>query len=579
MKRILRVKKKKYDKTKEYRKKFYENNKLSFSIAFLEVIVVAICQLVISWLLQQIIDLIAGEANTLPLVYLATIAASLIGVIFIFYIVSYNSKPRFISKGISQYKEYIFEKITKKNISAFLGEESSKYISSLTNDIQVIEKGYLWNIFTIGISGLTFVAALGLMMWYSPLLTAIALGLSILPVLASILTGGKMAKAEKQVSKQNEVYTSTLKDALGGFSVIKSFKVEAEIIKNFKENVKRVATAQTKKLKLTIIMEMLSTVAGIIVQLGIFVIGAYFALHGYGITAGTTLVFVQLLNYILNPISVIPTALAERKAAKHLVEKIALELNQNVRVDVDSKLPRITDGIIIDDLRFGYEENKEILHGISHEFKLGKKYAIVGSSGSGKSTLLNLLMASHSNYFGSIRYDNTEIKDISSDDLYSIESIIQQNVFIFNKSIKDNITMFQDFKDEDIEKAIISSGLKSLVEEKGLDYICGENGSGLSGGEKQRISIARSLLRKSQVLLVDEATAALDAKTASLVSNSILHLDGVTSIVVTHQLDEGLLKQYDEIITMKNGNIIEVGNFNKLIENKGYFYSLFTVSQ
>jgi ABC-type multidrug transport system fused ATPase/permease subunit len=118
-----------------------------------------------------------------------------------------------------------------------------------------------------------------------------------------------------------------------------------------------------------------------------------------------------------------------------------------------------------------------------------------------------------------------------------------------------------------------------LIEEKGANYLCGENGSGLSGGEKQRISIARSLLKKSQVLLVDEATAALDAETAYQVSSSILCLKDVTSIVVTHSLDEGLLKQYDGIITMKNGSIVETGTFDELIAEKGYFYSLFTISQ
>ena len=242
-------------------------------------------------------------------------------------------------------------------------------------------------------------------------------------------------------------------------------------------------------------------------------------------------------------------------------------------------LNKLTNGISIRDLSFGYTEDKEILHGINCEFELGKKYAVVGTSGSGKSTLLNLLMASNDNYLGNISYDGNEIRDINSDNLYEIESIIQQNVFIFNASIKNNITMFQSFSDDDITKAIEMSGLKSLVEEKGLDYICGENGSGLSGGEKQRISIARCLLRKTQVLLVDEATAALDAETAYQVSNSILNLDGVTSIVVTHSLEEGLLKQYDEIITLKNGSIIEKGCFNELINNKNYFYSLFTVSQ
>jgi len=130
-----------------------------------------------------------------------------------------------------------------------------------------------------------------------------------------------------------------------------------------------------------------------------------------------------------------------------------------------------------------------------------------------------------------------------------------------------------------LDEAIRLSGLLTLIREKGEDYLCGENGSGLSGGEKQRISIARSLLKRSQVLLVDEATAALDAETAYQVASAILGLKDVTGIVVTHSLDEGLLKQYDQIITLKNGSIVETGTFDDLIAEKGYFYSLFTISQ
>ena len=115
--------------------------------------------------------------------------------------------------------------------------------------------------------------------------------------------------------------------------------------------------------------------------------------------------------------------------------------------------------------------------------------------------------------------------------------------------------------------------------DKGWETLVGERGVTLSGGQKQRISIARSLLKKSQVLLVDEATAALDAETAYQVSSAILGLKDVTSIVVTHSLDEGLLKQYDGIITLKNGSIVETGTFDELIAEKGYFYSLFTISQ
>ena len=118
-----------------------------------------------------------------------------------------------------------------------------------------------------------------------------------------------------------------------------------------------------------------------------------------------------------------------------------------------------------------------------------------------------------------------------------------------------------------------------MIQARGESYLCGENGSGLSGGEKQRIAIARSLLKQSQVLLVDEATSALDTATAYQVANSILALNHMTCIVVTHSLEAALLKQYDQVIVLKNGSVTEAGTFDELMGQKGYFYSLFTVTQ
>ena len=291
------------------------------------------------------------------------------------------------------------------------------------------------------------------------------------------------------------------------------------------------------------------------------------------------MIFVQLMNYVLSPIGTIPTCIAERKAAKALVEKIAIALNVNVREESKTEHRELKHDITLKNLSFGYEPEKQVLNNLNCSFELGKSYAIVGASGCGKSTLLNLLLASNSGYMGSIYFDELELQQISSESLYEMVSIIQQNVFIFNASIRDNITMFSDYPREEVDRAIELSGLSKLIAERGEDYLCGENGSGLSGGEKQRISIARSLLKKSQVLLVDEATAALDAQTAFQVSNAILDLNNLTRIVVTHALDENLLKRYDYVLTLKNGSITEAGSFDELMEKKGYFYSLFTVSQ
>ncbi len=562
-----------------YTRQFYKGNIVCFIAVLCEILLSAVGSLLVSWLIQQLIDLIGGYDIRFTLVELTIITLILIAGIAVGSLISYYSKPKFITRGISQYKEFVFGELTKKNISAFSSENSSTYISALTNDIQTIEQGYLWNTFSMLESLLTFIGAIALMIWYSPLLTLIAIGLSLLPLIASVLTGSKVAEEEKKVSDRNEAYTSTLRDSLGGFSVIKSFKAEAQMVRIFKDNVKELAKAQCGKHKMRILVQMFGSVAGITAQLGVFIFGAYLALSGKGVTAGTTMIFVQLMNYILNPIGTIPTCIAERKAARALLEKIANALNVNVREETETEHKELKHGITVKNLSFSYEPEKQVLKNINCAFELGKKYAIVGASGSGKSTLLSLLMASYPNYEGTICYDDTELRKIGSSNLYEIESIIQQNVFVFNATIRDNITMFRDFPEDEIDEAIRLSGLSALIEEKGTDYLCGENGSGLSGGEKQRISIARSLLKKSQVLLVDEATASLDAETAYQVSSAILRLEGITSIVVTHSLDEGLLKQYDGILTLKNGCIVEAGTFDELIAEKGYFYSLFTVSQ
>lgn len=562
-----------------FTRQFYRRNGFCFTLALVQTLLMTACNLTISWLIQQIIDLVAGEKTAFTLTGLTVIALVCIAGIGAAFACAYLSKPRFTSRAIGQYKDYVFEQLSKKSISAFSGENTSLYISALSNDAATIENNYLENIFGIIDQSLMFAAALGMMFWYSPLLTMVSIGLSLLPIIVSILAGNRVAAAEKRVSDLNETYMSTLRDSLVGFSVVKSFRAEAQMCRIFAESVKQVSDAKEKRKKITIIIQMLSSMAGAIVQLGVFLVGACLALSGKGVTVGTVLVFVQLLNYVLNPIALIPGYLAECKAARTLIRKLAEALNENIREEGTAEKRALANGIQVRNLSFAYEAETPVLRDVSFTFGAGKSYAIVGASGSGKSTLLNLLMASHDGYTGSIRYDDTELKQISSGSLYDMVSMVQQNVFIFNASIRDNITMFTDFPREEVDRAIELSGLSGLIAERGEDYLCGENGSGLSGGEKQRISIARSLLKKSQVLLVDEATAALDAQTAFQVSNSILDLKGLTRIVVTHSLDEALLKRYDCLLTLKNGRVTESGTFEDLMRQKGYFYSLFTVSQ
>ena len=564
---------------KQLESQFYHKNIPALCLAVFSSLIGGSLNLIVSWLIMQLIDAASGVPGTLPIGTLAKLSGGFVVLCIAVFLLEYISMPRYIERAMLQYKNFAFRKLTEKGISSFRDESTATYLSALTNDSTSIETDYLGQQMALISKVFTFAGALVMMLWYSPLLTAIAAGVTILPLIASLLTGSRIEAAERRVSDRNRSFTAALSDCLAGFSVVKSFKAEKEIFKLFAENNRALEGEKFSKRRIKTIVGMIGSVTGIIAQLGVFLIGSYFALSGYGLTPGVVIIFVNLMNFMISPIAELPGLLASRKAARGLIDKLATALESNPVSEGTSELTHLESGIRLENVSFGYDDSKEVLHGISAFFDAGKAYAVVGASGSGKSTMLNLLTAAAGNYRGNILIDDTELRSIASESLYELISVIQQNVFIFNASIRDNVTMFRSFPEQEIEDAISHAHLNALIAERGDGYLCGENGKGLSGGEKQRISIARSLLKKSSVLLADEATASLDAQTAHQVASDILDLDGITRIVVTHGLEESLLRRYDGIVVLKDGRIEESGSFDELMERKGYFHALFTVSQ
>ncbi|MDY6089448.1 MAG: ABC transporter ATP-binding protein [Eubacteriales bacterium] len=564
---------------KQLEAQFYHKNIPALCLAVFSSLIGGSLNLIVSWLMMQLIDAASGVPGTLPIGTLAMLSGGFVVLCIAVFLLEYISMPRYIERAMLQYKNFAFRKLTEKGISSFRDESTATYLSALTNDSTSIETDYLGQQMALISKVFTFAGALVMMLWYSPLLTAIAAGVTILPLIASLLTGSRIEAAERRVSDRNRSFTAALSDCLAGFSVVKSFKAEKEIFKLFAENNRALEGEKFSKRRIKTIVGMIGSVTGVIAQLGVFLVGSYFALSGYGLTPGVVIIFVNLMNFMISPIAELPGLLASRKAARGLIDKLATALESNPVSEGTSELTHLESGIRLENVSFGYDDSKEVLHGISAFFDAGKAYAVVGASGSGKSTMLNLLTAAAGNYRGNILIDNTELRSIASESLYELISVIQQNVFIFNASIRDNVTMFRSFPEQEIEDAISHAHLNALIAERGDGYLCGENGKGLSGGEKQRISIARSLLKKSSVLLADEATASLDAQTAHQVASDILDLDGITRIVVTHGLEESLLRRYDGIVVLKDGRIEESGSFDELMERKGYFHALFTVSQ
>lgn len=257
-------------------------------------------------------------------------------------------------------------------MSSFSLENTGRYISALTNDCTAIETDWLNKQFSLVTSLLSCVGALCMMVYYSPLLTLCTVALALLPLTASILTGGRLAREEKAVSEENERFVDTVKDLLSGFTVIKSFKAEGQAQGLFSRRNREVEGVKRRRRTVEQEVDALASVAGLISRFGVFVLGAWMAVTGRGVTAGMVIVFVQLCNYILSPIGTVLGILAGRKAAMALVDKLAAALADNRRGEGEP-LPAG-----LRDVSFAYEEGKPVLRGANCTFEAGK------SSGGGQ---------------------------------------------------------------------------------------------------------------------------------------------------------------------------------------------------
>ena len=562
---------------KNYVKLFFKENKL---VAFLSMIVFISLSMIytaISWILQIIFDYMAGK-GAFSLITILLLVVSFMLAISLIFALKRSSYPRFLEKAMNQYKESVIKKLLQKSYSDFSLANSGTYLSVLTNDCERIQEKYLKKIFDFVQDVLMLVSSLALMIYYSPLLTVIALIISVLPMACSILTANGIATREEQVSKSNESYTALTKDVLNGVSVIKSFKAEQEVINRYQNQSMELEHTKNLREKTMITVSALGTISSLATQLGVMLVGAWMVNAHVGvITAGMVLAFTNLMNGVLQPIASLPQMFGEMKGAKKLISKMA-DYMSNVKEDSGDIIDDSIKSIVLRDVSYSYDADRKVLKNVNLTLQAGKSYAIVGSSGAGKSSLINLLMGYYKDYEGSVQLNNHELSNVSKSSLYDKTTLMQQSVFMFDASILDNITLFKPFQDAEVDRVIHLAGLDDLIAAKGKDYQCGENGSHLSGGEKQRIAIARSLLKKSEILLVDEATSALDNETSANVTQSILDLQGILRLVVTHRLDANSLKQYDEILVMKSGELIERGSFEELMNQKAYFYSLYTVS-
>ena len=562
---------------KRYLKEIVCQSRKWLVMAGIAMLILSIYNIVISWLLQTIIDIVSGDSS-MTILQVGIIAMITFLIFIAAYVIYRVARPKYLYQAMLCYKQKIFCKMIDKNLSSFRKENTSQYLSMYTNDATMIEMYYFDSVLEMMDLTVSFVGALLLMLWYSPILTVFGLILSVLPIAASLPIANKMAEAERKVSDGNGEFVSIVRDILQRFPVIKSFQAEKEMKKNFFRENERMEHLKYQSRYIEESINLWGTAASVMMRLGIFLIGAWMSVSGYGVTPGIVLVFLQLMNYVISPIERIPSILAKRKAAIGLIEKMLVSVQINQEQMKENKIGMLKKGISLKDVSVSIG-NKNVLHHLNFEFEIGKQYAVVGSSGAGKSTLINTIMDGFSPVQGEVLFDGIDSREIQPESLFQVMALVQQSVFVFRDTIRNNITLFKEFDEEKVKKAADQAGLRELIDKRGLNDSCGENGNKLSGGERQRIAIARALLRGSQVLLLDEATAALDNQTSYAVIDAVLSMKEMTEIIVTHRLEEKLLYQYDEILVMHAGEIVEKGTFQELMQKKGFFYSLYVVSK
>lgn len=223
-------------------------------------------------------------------------------------------------------------------------------------------------------------------------------------------------------------------------------------------------------------------------------------------------------------------------------------------------------------------KKKPVLHDVFMEFKKGEIYAIVGPSGAGKTTLMHLLFRLWDCISGSITVDGIDIKDFDIDCLRGQISIVSQNIFLLNDTIYNNIVLGKEIADEELQHILVQAGLHEFINTlpNKLETVVGENGIKLSGGEKQRISIARALLKKNPILIFDEATSMLDNETEEKIISILLDsFKDTTIILIAHRLST--VKNANTIYVLNNGTIMEHGSHDQLLEQKGIYYHLYNI--
>lgn len=471
------------------------------------------------------------------------------------FIISRMLRIGYMRDTILDVRKQAFDKIIGMSFKQFSKKSKEVYISNLINDINTFESKFFISLLNYLINISMFALCFLCLVFMEPILAVVMLLASIILYAISRLFSNKTVALQVEVSDLNEEFTTEMGNTFNGLEILKLNRMEDRFLQKSFDSIHRL---EKKKNWFNIFSEGQRNLINILGYVIVCCVMIYLCLGFQGgmSLAKATFIFQLASAMSFNLIEAFPLW-NTIKSSIHIYEKItAVEEVGEVRV-FENRNADFWDvkEIKVNGVNFAYE-NTDILKEASFTIERGKKYLIKGVSGAGKSTLMNLLAKTYDNYSGEILADGIDYKNINDKKFQEKVAFIYQDVFLFEDSIRNNITLYKDIPEERIQFAVNSCQLDTLIagKESGLDEVLLENGKNLSGGQRQRISIARAIAKDAEILFVDEGTSSLNEDLGREIEKLFLSLEQ-TVIAISHRYYEGVTEQYDYVLEIKNGKV------------------------
>lgn len=540
-------------------KKYISENKLLLIAYILSVPVAAVCSSLTALLTEPLIDVIYTQNHADFIKYsLLEVLMVLLDLLSHYFHKTFREKLRVYY--VTGLKRDIFKSLLQKSIIKYQENTVAQYLSLINRDVGKMNECWFDAVCGIYRVIINFIINLSLILYLSPWIALLNIGTSFLSVLVPHMFERRLTQKQEQASAKSEKYYSLLNDYLNGFSTIKIFHIQDKIFQKYEKSNREAESANCDSVLTNYSVSWISGACSELSYAVTLALGVFFCLNGK-MTVGMVITLSQLIGGIVVPFEELPEYITNIKSIKSISGKIQSLLQTAACHAGPSTESAASDekAIVLDHVGFGYSEDKLCLQNVSFELRKGEKCILIGDSGSGKSTLAKLIAGFYPCSQGTIRINGAPLEKLPESQLYRRITYIEQNVFLLEDTLYNNIVLYQEYSDEKVKEAISMAGLSEFVSglPQGLHTAIHASGDNLSGGEKQRIGIARALLTGADFMIMDEVTANLDPIMEKQVEEAIWSLHGPGILYITHHWEESFLCRADHVLKLQDGILEE----------------------